>query len=68
MNFVHYRIFEEEEKYSSFVDLEQFEESDDDDIPGGFDKTEKGSAIDPAHEDRSRIRPWDSSENFFSWI
>jgi hypothetical protein len=71
MSFVHYTIFEEdseeETKYSSFVDLEAFEESDED-APSGFDGGEKGSEINPEPDNRSHVRPWDPSDIFFSFI
>ena len=71
MSFISYTIFdedsEEETRYSSFVDLEVFEESDTD-TPEGFDGTEKGSDLEPGDGDRSNIRPWDPSEIFFRFI
>jgi hypothetical protein len=71
MSFINYTIFdedsEEETRYSSFVDLEAFEESDED-TPAGFDGTEKGSELEPGKEDRSHVRPWDPCENFFRFI
>jgi hypothetical protein len=71
MSFINYTIFDEESdeetRYSSFVDLEAFEESDED-APEGFDGTEKGLALEPGREDRSRVSPWVPCENFFSFI
>ena len=71
MSFIKYTIFdedsEEETRYSSFVDLEAFEESDAD-IPEAFDGTEKGSDLEPGQDDRANVRPWDPSENFFRFI
>lgn len=71
MSFIKYTIFdedsEEETIYSSFVDLEAFEESDEE-TPEGFDGPEKGSELVPGQEDRSNVRPWDPSENFFRFI
>lgn len=71
MSFVRYTLFyedsEEDPKYSSFVDLEAFEESDDE-TPDGFSGSEKGSEINPKFDDRSYVRPWDPFENFFSFI
>ena len=58
---------EDEKRYSSFVDLEAFEESDDE-TPLGFTGAEKGLELNPAPEDRSHVKPWDPSENFFSFI
>lgn len=69
MSFVHYTVFdddsEEEAKYSSFVNVEAFEESDDD-VPEGFKGAEKGSELNPLADDRTNVRAWDPSENFFS--
>lgn len=71
MSFVHYTVFdedsEEETRYSSFVNLEAFEESDDE-LPEGFRGAENGSELDPPADDRAQVRPWDPSENFFSPI
>jgi hypothetical protein len=50
-------------KYSSFVDLEEFEED-----PKGFSSEKPGSEIDPVPEDRGHVKPWEPSENFFSYI
>ena len=72
MSFVHYRIFDEDAededpRYSSFVDLEAFEESDDE-APVGFAKAEKGTEVDAPLDDRTKVKPWDPLENFFSFI
>jgi hypothetical protein len=71
MSFVHYTVFddesEEDVKYSSFVDLESFEESDEE-TPEGFGGTERGSDLVHLQDDRSHVKPWDPSENFFSLL
>ena len=67
MSFVHYTLFEEdseEEQYSSFVNIEEFE----DETPEGFDRADNGSEINPVSEERNNIRPWDPSEIFFCII
>ena len=63
-----YRIFstesdseDEEEKYSSFVQEEEFEEECE-----GFQGVQKGSEIERVWE--PTILPWDPSENFFAYI
>jgi hypothetical protein len=69
-----YRIFktesdsEEEEKYSSFVQEEEFEG---DEECEGFQGVQKGSEIERVWEPREwtpTILPWDPSENFFAYI
>ena len=57
----------DDEKYSSFVDLEAFEDSDDE-TPLGFSGSERGQELNPVQDDRSHVKPWDPSENFFSFI
>ena len=65
-----YRIFktesdseDEEEKYSSFVQEEEFEG---DEECEGFQGVQKGSEIERVWE--PTILPWDPSENFFAYI
>jgi hypothetical protein len=70
MSFIHYTIFDdesEEENYSSFVNIEEFEDSDTE-TPEGFDGSKKGSELNPVQEDRSHVKPWDPSEVFFSHL
>jgi hypothetical protein len=58
---------EEDTKYSSFVDLEEFE----DDEPQAFDGTEKGSEINSSGRGEEEMEgpvPWDPSESFFAYI
>ena len=54
---------EEDTKYSSFVELEDFEE---DEEPQAFDGTEKGSNI--QEEETEGPVPWDPAESFFAYL
>jgi len=60
---------DEDPKYSSFVDLEDFEE---DQPPEGFEGLQTGSNIEEGPMERgeegSPPRPWDPSESFFAYI
>ena len=53
---------EKEEKYSSFVELEDFEEEE----PQGFEGVEKGSELNSPSPDS--VVPWDPSESFFAYL
>ena len=51
----------DEEEYSSFVELEEFE--DDDEVPEGFEGLQKGSELEGGPSDEAELpRPWESSE------
>ena len=64
---------EEDTKYSSFVELEEFEE--DDEEPRGFVRVQTGSDLGPTPEgpgiwesSREAPTPWDPAESFFAYI
>jgi hypothetical protein len=65
---------EEDTKYSSFVELEEFEE-DDEEEPHGFVRVQTGSNIGPDPEgpgiwesSGEAPKPWDPSESFFAYL
>ena len=71
MSFVRYQVFDDEEseeeptsKYSSFVDLEEFE----DDPPEAFSLEKPGSSLEQPQDDRDGVKGWDPHEDFFSCI
>jgi hypothetical protein len=57
---------DEDPKYSSFVELEDFEE----DPPEGFEGPQKGSSLEESSErgERAGPVPWDPAESFFAYI
>ena len=59
----------DEEEYSSFVELEEFEE---DEVPEGFEGLQKGSSLegggDESLEKTSGPAPWDPAESFFAYL
>jgi len=60
---------EEDPKYSSFVDLEEFE--DDDEVPEGFEGLQKGSSLEGGGDESLENpgpRPWDPAESFFAYL
>jgi len=54
----------DEEEYSSFVELEEFEE---DEVPEGFEGLQKGSSLEESSE-RAGPAPWDPAESFFAYL
>ena len=57
-----------DERYTNTIQEENFEESEDDE-PEAFDGIQKGNDLDESQEDdRSRVKPWDQTEIFFSYI
>jgi hypothetical protein len=56
---------DEDEEYSSFVDLEDFEEEEE---PQGFEGTKKGSELNSTSPDSGGPVPWDPSESFFAYL
>jgi len=59
---------DEDPKYSSFVEFEDFEE----DPPEGFEGPQKGSSLEESSEGASEEaelpRPWDPAESFFAYL
>jgi len=70
----------DEEEYSSFVELEEFE--DDDEVPEGFEGLQKGSSLEESTEapapcessektswrERAEPVPWNPAESFFAYL
>lgn len=57
----------DEEEYSSFVELEEFEE--DDEVPEGFEGLQKGSSLEGGPSEEAELpRPWDPAESFFAYL
>jgi hypothetical protein len=56
----------DEEEYSSFVELEDFEE---DEVPEGFEGLQKGSSLEGGPSEEAELpRPWDPAESFFAYL
>jgi len=53
---------DEDPKYSSFVEFEDFEEE-----PEGFEGPQKGSSLEESSE-RAGPAPWDPAESFFAYL
>jgi hypothetical protein len=65
MKYTYFYTNEYETRYSNIIDEEEFEDEE----PEAYGGTQKGNDLDePQDDDRSKVKPWDPSENFFSYI
>ena len=60
-HFSYFRIGNERIKYVDVIFEEEFE-----DEPEGFEKDTTGTELDTTDEDQ--VRPWDPTEDFFSYV
>jgi hypothetical protein len=57
---------DEDPKYSSFVEFEDFEEED---PPEGFEGVQRGSSLEGGPSEEAELpRPWDPAESFFAYL